>query len=143
MKVINVPGATGWIDTNYDGKAAACLKALEEVDLVYLHVESPDESGHAGSLEYKIQAITDFDRKVVGPVLEGLKKYADYRVIALSDHPTPLAIKTHCDDPVPFAIYPRPEGATQSADTFDEGIVKTSSLKFDDAVSLFEYFMKG
>ncbi|MDH5511014.1 MAG: cofactor-independent phosphoglycerate mutase [Nitrospinota bacterium] len=148
MKVIDVPGATGWIDTNYEGKAAACLKALEEVDLVYLHVESPDESGHAGSLEYKIQAITDFDRKVVGPVLEGIKRYGDYRVMALSDHPTPLAIKTHTTDPVPFAIYPRPagspaiEGAPESADKFDEGIVKSSPLKFDNAVSLFEYFTR-
>ncbi|MDH4183518.1 MAG: cofactor-independent phosphoglycerate mutase [Nitrospinota bacterium] len=142
MKVLNVPGATGWIDTNYEGKAQACLKALEEVDLVYLHVESPDEAGHAGSLEYKIQAITDFDRKVVGPVLEGIKRFGDYRVMALSDHPTPLAIKTHCADPVPFAIYPRPAGATESAEAFSEDIVKSSGLKFDNAVSLFEYFTK-
>ena len=141
MKVINVPGATGWIDTNYEGKAAACLKALEEVDFVYLHVESPDESGHAGSLEYKIQAITDFDRKVVGPVMDGIKKFGDYRVMVLSDHPTPLAIKTHCDDPVPFAIYPPPPGASHPAESFDEDIVKSGKNRFDDAVSLFERFI--
>lgn len=143
MKILKVPGATGWIDTNYEGKAAACLAALEEVDLVYLHVESPDEAGHAGSLEYKIQAITDFDRKVVGPVIEGIKRFGDYRVMALSDHATPLQIKTHCADPVPFAIFPRPEGTTDHAETFDEGIVQTSGLKFEDAVSLFEYFIKA
>jgi len=141
MKILKVPGATGWIDTNYSGKAEACIKALEEVDLVYLHVESPDEAGHAGSLEYKIQAITDFDHKVVGPVMEGIKKFGDYRLMVLSDHPTPLQIKTHCADPVPFAIYPRPEGAKDSADTFDEGIVQTSGMKYGDAVSLFEYFI--
>jgi len=141
MNVINVPGATGWIDTDYEGKAAACLDALEKVDLVYLHVESPDESGHAGSLDHKIQAIADFDAKVVGPVVEGLKSTGDFRVIALSDHPTPLEIKTHSTDPVPFAIYPALEA--EGADRFDERIVKSSSLEFGSAVELFEYFIEG
>ncbi len=113
------------------------------MDLVYLHVESPDEAGHAGALDYKIQAIADFDKKVVGPVLEGLKKMGDYRVIALSDHPTPLDIKTHSTDPVPFAIFPAVEGAEGASARFDESIVESAKLKFDKAVDLFEFFIEG
>lgn len=141
MKVINVPGATGWVDTNYEGKAKACVDALKEVDMVYLHVESPDEAGHAGSLDYKVQAISEFDEKVVGPVLKALEKMGDFRVIALSDHPTPLDIKTHTTDPVPFAIYP-PLGEARAA-AFDESILESSPLFFDSAVELSDYFIEG
>ena len=98
-------GATGYIDTNYAGKAGAPLTALEHADYVYLHVESPDESGHEGNLEHKLQAIEDFDKKVVGPVLEGLKKFDCYSVLIMPDHPTPISIKTHSSDPVPFCMY--------------------------------------
>ncbi|VAX17860.1 Predicted functional analog of homoserine kinase [hydrothermal vent metagenome] len=143
MRVIDVPGATGWIDTNYEGKATACLTALKEVDLVYLHVEAPDEAGHAGSLDYKIQAISDFDKKVVGPVLEGLKAMGDFRAIALSDHATPLDIKTHSLAPVPFAIYPAVKGEAGASARFDESIVESANLKFDEAVKLFEFFIEG
>ena len=141
MRVINVPGATGWVDTNYEGKAAACLDALKDVDFVYVHVESPDEAGHAGSLDYKIQAIQDFDAKVVGPVLEGLKSMGDYRVMVLSDHPTPLEIKTHTTDPAPFAIYPPIDSYPAAA--FDESIVESSTLRFDLAIDLSDYFIEG
>ncbi|VAX21926.1 Predicted functional analog of homoserine kinase [hydrothermal vent metagenome] len=141
MRIIKVPGATGWIDTNYEGKARACLEALKDVDMVYLHVESPDEAGHAGSLEYKIQAISDFDRKVVGPVLEGLKGRDDYRVMAISDHATPLEVKTHTLDPVPFAIYPPPADA--GSVPFDESILESSQLKFDSAIEISKYFIEG
>jgi len=142
MRVIRVPGATGWIDTNYEGKAQACLDALREVDLVYLHVESPDESGHAGNLEYKIKAISDFDARVVGPVVAGLEKMGDFRVVALSDHPTPIAIKTHNTDPVPFAIYPAPEKGKGAA-AFDEASMASTGARFNSGVALFEYFTKG
>lgn len=138
LEIIRVPGATGWIDTNYEGKAQACLEALTRGDFVFVHVESPDEAGHAGSLDYKVQAISDFDRRVVGPVLEGLKKMGDYRLMVLSDHPTPIAIKTHSREPVMFAIYPPIKGI--HADVFDERIRDTSPLKFETGVDLWGYF---
>ncbi len=104
LDVIEVPGATGYIDTNYRGKADAALAALSRQDFVYLHVEAPDEAGHSGSVEDKLSAIESFDREVVGPVLEGIKKFDNWRVLVLPDHPTPVALRTHTDKPVPFAI---------------------------------------
>jgi 2,3-bisphosphoglycerate-independent phosphoglycerate mutase len=105
LEVIDVPGATGVLDTNYEGKVAACLDALERVDFVYLHVEAPDEMGHDGDLDKKIEAIRRFDARVVGPVLAGLAKSgSDWRVMVLPDHPTPISIRTHTSEPVPFAM---------------------------------------
>jgi 2,3-bisphosphoglycerate-independent phosphoglycerate mutase len=101
---IPVEGATGYIDTNYEGKARALLDALKHASFVFLHVESPDESGHEGSMEHKLRAIEDFDRKIVGPVMEGIAKYEDYTVLALPDHATPISLRTHTADPVPFCI---------------------------------------
>lgn len=105
LEVLDVPGATGYIDTNYAGKVEAALKALEAKDFVVVHVEAPDEAGHKGSLDDKLTAIEDFDSKIVGPVLKGLEKYGeDFVVLALNDHPTPVALKTHTSEPVPFAL---------------------------------------
>lgn len=100
-----VPGATGYIDTNYEGKAQALLRALPGVNFIFLHVESPDESGHEGNLEHKLRAIEDFDRRIVGPVMDGISSYRDYTVLMMPDHPTPISIRTHSSDPVPFAVY--------------------------------------
>lgn len=106
MEVINVPGATGWIDTNYHGKAEACLDALKRHDLVYVHVEAPDEAGHGGHLKEKIRAIEDFDSKIVGHVFDSLKAAGSpFRLLVLPDHPTPISKKTHTPDPVPFVLY--------------------------------------
>ncbi len=102
---INVVGATGYIDTNYRGKAEAALAALEDHDFVYVHVEAPDEASHAGNMEHKLRSIEDFDSQVVGTVLEGMKKYDDYRILCMPDHPTPVKLMTHTSDPVPFVIY--------------------------------------
>ncbi|NIP30249.1 MAG: cofactor-independent phosphoglycerate mutase [Candidatus Dadabacteria bacterium] len=104
MQVIDVPGATGYLDTNYKGKVEYALNSLNEVDLTMIHIEATDETGHMGDANLKIQAIEDFDKKVVGPVLEGIKKYGDYRILVMSDHPTPIDIRTHINEPVPFAI---------------------------------------
>jgi 2,3-bisphosphoglycerate-independent phosphoglycerate mutase len=104
LEVIRVPGATGYIDTNYAGKAQAALAALKDMDFMFVHVEAPDEMGHEGNLEGKIKAIEDFDEKVVGPVLKGLQAHDEYRILVLSDHPTPIAIKTHASDPSAFAV---------------------------------------
>ncbi len=103
LEVINVPGATGYIDTNYEGKVFAALAALEEKDFVCVHVEAPDEAGHQGKLEDKLKAIEDFDSEVVGKVLDGLVG-EDFKVLVITDHPTPVELKTHTSDAVPFAI---------------------------------------
>ncbi len=105
LDVINVPGATGYLDTNYKGKAEYALRSLKVKDFVLVHVESPDETGHNGDIKGKIKAIEDFDRLVVGTMLEGLKRYKDYRILVTADHPTPLAIKTHSRGSVPFAMF--------------------------------------
>jgi len=105
LDVINVPGATGYLDTNFAGKAEAAVEALKEKDFVFLHVEAPDEASHSGNLNDKIKAIEAFDALVVGPVLEGLKKLGPFRVLCAPDHPTPIRVKTHTADAVPFVIY--------------------------------------
>lgn len=102
---ILVPGATGYLDTNYAGKVSAALTALQEVDLVFLHVEAPDEAGHSGELELKMRAIEDFDAQIVGPLLAGLQALGEHRVLALCDHFTPLSLRTHSSEPVPFVLY--------------------------------------
>jgi 2,3-bisphosphoglycerate-independent phosphoglycerate mutase len=111
LKVISVPGATGYFDTNYAGKAEYALRSLEERDFVFLHVEAPDEAAHAGDLEAKIRAIEDFDEKVVGTLLNGLGSFDEYKILVLPDHFTPIPVKTHTREPVPFTIYSSIEGA--------------------------------
>lgn len=106
LTIINVPGATGYLDTNYKGKADAALAALAEKDLVFVHVEAPDEAGHQGLLREKIQAIEDFDAKIVSPILDGMiASEAEFRLAVAMDHYTPIILKTHVDYPVPIAVY--------------------------------------
>lgn len=119
-RVIDVPGATGTIDTNYAGKVEAALRALGSVDIVYLHIEAPDEAAHSGDVEQKIRAIELFDERVVGPMIRGLERSGEaWRVLLLPDHPTPIEIRTHSTDPVPFAIAGSGIDA-DSVDLFDE-----------------------
>ena len=134
MNVIDVPGATGYLDTNYEGKVDYALNSLEDVDLTMIHIESTDETGHVGKAELKIQAVEDFDKRVVGRVLEGIKKYDDYRILVMSDHPTPIDLRTHVNEPVPFAIF----------DSSDETI-KNSSFRYteDSADSSGVYIDEG
>lgn len=105
LDVIDVPGATGYLDTNYEGKVDYALESLNEVDLTMIHIESTDETGHVGDAKLKIQAIEDFDGRVVGRVLDGIKKFGDYKILVMSDHPTPIDLRTHVNEPVPYAIY--------------------------------------
>lgn len=103
-----VEGANGGLHTNYEGKAAAAVKAVTEddYDFVYIHVEAPDEMGHQGSVERKIQAIEYLDQRVIGPVVRSLEeKGEDFRILILPDHPTPVRIRTHTSDPVPYLLY--------------------------------------
>lgn len=102
---ILVEGATGWLDTNYQGKVEAGLKALTEYDFLFLHVEAPDEAGHSGVLKNKMQAIEDFDAKIVGPMLKGLENLGDFRLLLACDHFTPLSVMTHTLEKVPLILY--------------------------------------
>ncbi|KJJ85015.1 putative homoserine kinase [Candidatus Omnitrophus magneticus] len=104
LSVIDVPGATGYYDTNYSGKADAAIKVLEEKDFVFLHVEAPDEAGHNGDILEKIKAIENFDKKIVGPIFDFLSTVDRYRILVLPDHPTPVKKKTHTSDAVPFVM---------------------------------------
>jgi 2,3-bisphosphoglycerate-independent phosphoglycerate mutase len=131
LDVINVEGATGYIDTNYLGKGQAALAALEDHDFVYVHVEAPDEASHEGIMQHKLEAIADFDRQVVGTVLEGIKKFADYAVLCMPDHPTPVKLMTHTSDPVPFVIYRGGTGAGNGAVSYDEFQAKGTGLVMD------------
>ncbi|MDI9508915.1 MAG: cofactor-independent phosphoglycerate mutase [Clostridiales bacterium] len=108
MKVIEVIGANGTLHTNYEGKAKAALDVLlkEDYDFVYIHVEAPDEMGHQGSIENKVKAIEYLDQRVIKPVIEGMNEAdEDYRVLIMPDHPTPIHLRTHTDDPVPYLLY--------------------------------------
>jgi 2,3-bisphosphoglycerate-independent phosphoglycerate mutase len=140
MEVIKVEGATGYIDTNYAGKANAAINALKEKDLVFLHVEAPDEAGHSGSLENKILAIEDFDEKIVGPLLEEIARIGG-RAIVLSDHATPLSIRTHSSAPVPFAVWPGFGNGGGDGKAFDESLTEKPALSFNEGFLLFEKFI--
>jgi 2,3-bisphosphoglycerate-independent phosphoglycerate mutase len=106
LAVINVPGATGYIDTNYEGKAEAACRALDSGDFVFVHLEAPDEAGHQGSLADKLTAIEDFDRRIVAPIVADLEgRGEEFRVVVTMDHFTPLSLRTHVADPVPTLLY--------------------------------------
>ncbi len=142
LEVLEVPGATGYFDTNYDGKVEYALRGLEEKDFVYLHVEAPDEAGHMGDLRLKIDTIETFDEKIVGTLLQGVKRFERYKVLVLPDHPTPLSVRTHTADPVPYTIYSS-EGGTASAHgkKFDEVSASESGILIEKGFELIEKFL--
>jgi 2,3-bisphosphoglycerate-independent phosphoglycerate mutase len=145
LEVINVPGATGWIDTNYAGKAQHAIDALDNKDFVYIHVEAPDEAGHSGSLEHKIKAVEDLDAKLIGPVINGVRKrYGDFRLLLMPDHATPIRIRTHTDEPVPYVIYDSRKESAVTAATYDESIASGSDCVFmEKGYTLMDKFIKG
>ncbi len=120
LDVIEVPGATGYIDTNYRGKAEYAIESLKERDFVYVHVEAPDEAAHAGLLREKITAIEDFDRDVVGTVVENLDQIGDCRILIMPDHPTPVAKRTHTAEPVPFILFDSTRDVVSGASAYSE-----------------------
>lgn len=122
--IIDVPGATGFYDTNYEGKADACIKALEDHDLVYVHVEAPDEAGHDGDLKLKIKCIEAFDERLLGRVLQKLDE--DVKLAVLPDHPTPIEVRSHVADPVPFLICDN--NNKDQVDQYDEESCKQGSF---------------
>ncbi len=141
LEIIKVPGATGYVDTNYKGKADAALAALERVDYVYLHVEAPDEAGHSGNLQDKITAIERFDELVVGTVLEGIKKFGGSRVLCAPDHPTPVKLMTHTAEAVPFVVYGGEQAVHEGIAGYDEESAKATGLHLDEGFRLMELLM--
>jgi 2,3-bisphosphoglycerate-independent phosphoglycerate mutase len=136
LEVIEIPGATGTIDTNYQGKVQALFDALDRVDFVYLHVEAPDEAAHAGDLKLKIKAIELFDECIVGPIIKRLKALGnEWRVCVLPDHLTPIAIKTHTGDPVPFSIMGQGIESDE-VKSFDEITVKQGKYGLVEATAI-------
>lgn len=140
--IINVKGATGYIDTNYIGKANAALKAIKKYDIVYVHVEAPDEAGHNGDIKTKIRAIEDFDARVVGTIMKGLAGSKDYRILLMPDHATPVRIRTHTDEPVPFVIYDSRKKHGKKGYAFNESLLRKKNIKvFDRGYKLMDYFI--
>jgi len=143
MEVIEVEGATGNIDTNFDGKAAAAIEALKTSDYVYVHVEAPDECGHQGNRAQKTRSIELIDEKILAPVIDYLNQSGEeYSVLVMPDHPTPITKKTHTSDPVPFAIYDSTSVKEGAAVCFNELLAENSGLTLKSGVELFRLFVK-
>jgi len=141
---VAVPGVTGYLDTNYDGKVAAALGALESGNFVFLHLEAPDEASHEGSLEKKIEAIRNFDERIVGPVVEGARKFDRVSILVVTDHYTPISRRTHVSDPVPFLIVDDLRGTEKAGSAparFCEHDAVAAGLYFDSGVDLFRHFI--
>lgn len=137
MKAPVVPGATGYLDTNYEGKAQYALEALDNHDFVMVHVEAPDEAGHNGDIEAKIQAIEAVDKRVLGVLLDGLNQVEQFRIMVVPDHVTPIAIRTHASEPVPFVLYSSFEAESTHL-PFDERAVVESDLRIDEGFRLID-----
>lgn len=121
-----VEGATGYIDTNFDGKAERAIKELESKDFVYIHLEAPDECGHRNEPENKVKAIEIIDEKILGKLLPELEKYDDYKIMVLPDHPTPIVTMTHASDPVPYMIYQKSKASDNGVESFTEESAKAT-----------------
>ena len=144
MKVYQVPGATGSIDTNYEGKAQAAVKALLEdgCDFVYVHVEAPDEMGHQGLVKEKIQSISDLDHRLIAVVKEAMDASGeDYRMLILPDHPTPIRVRTHTGDPVPYLLYDSTRQEKTLA-VFSEAEARAAGVYQPDGYKLIDELLK-
>jgi len=140
--IIDVPGATGFIDTNYAGKGAAAIEALKKYDLVFVHIEAPDEASHSGNALLKKKAIEQIDRHIVGPVLDAIRTYDSWRILVAPDHPTPVATCAHSAQMVPFAMAGT--GVTGVLHTtFSEANAAKSGFKIENGHELMEYFLNS
>lgn len=141
MRVPEVEGATGYIDTNFKGKALCALDELKcGSDFVYIHIEAPDECGHRDEAENKVRAIELIDEQVLSVLLEGLKEYDDYKIMILPDHPTPIVTKTHARDPVPYMIYHK-SAPKSGVETINEKTAKATGVFIEDGPSIMAHFL--
>lgn len=140
LEPIEVPGATGYYDTDYEAKAYYALRCLEKEDFVFVHVEAPDEASHNAELDQKIKAIENFDHIIVGPIKKSLSQQPAFRILVLPDHATPIKSRTHAADPVPFAWCG--QGITRDkVETFSEREATRSKLRLSDGYQLMEQFI--
>jgi len=140
--LINVPGATGFVDTNYQGKGKAAVEALEKYDIVFVHVEAPDEASHNGNAQMKKEAIEQIDTHIVGPVLEALERHEEWRILVMPDHPTPVGTGAHSSEPVPFAMAGKDvKGILHT--TFGESNAAKSGFRIENGFELMEYFLRS
>lgn len=137
---VYVPGATGYYDTDYCGKAKHALKALKEHDIVFIHVEAPDEAAHAGDVEEKIKAIERIDSRIMEKLLDNLPDFGDYSLSILPDHPTPITVKTHTSDPIPYAMFSS-KGSRDDVNFYDEFSAKNGSQDLIDGYKFLENFL--
>ncbi len=137
-----VKGATGFLDTDFHAKAQTALNELADKDIVIVHVEAPDEAGHMGNIEEKIKAIERFDKEVVGKVFDGLKSMdCSFRLMVVTDHYTPVSIRTHARGPVPFVVYDSLEVKDNPGVFFDEEWAERSGVVFEEGYTLFPHFI--
>ena len=140
MEVAEVPGATGYIDTDFEGKAKATLDLLTRNDLVYVHFEAPDECGHRNEPENKVKAIEMIDSRVLPILEEGLEQYEDYKILLLPDHPTPIVTRTHASDPVPYLLYQKSAPKT-GVDTINEETAKATGIYMENGPAMMPHFL--
>ena len=140
MEVAEVPGATGYIDTNFEGKAKAALNLLTRNDLVYVHFEAPDECGHRNEPENKVKAIEMIDSRVLPILEEGLEQYEDYKILLLPDHPTPIVTRTHASDPVPYLLYQKSAPKT-GVDTINEETAKATGIYMENGPDKMPHYL--
>lgn len=140
MEVAEVPGATGYIDTDFEGKAKAALDLLTRNDLVYVHFEAPDECGHRNEPENKVKAIEMIDSRVLSILEEGLEQYEDYKILLLPDHPTPIVTRTHASDPVPYLLYQKSAPKT-GVDTINEETAKATGIYMENGPAMMPHFL--
>lgn len=144
LSSVDVEGATGNINTNYSGKAKAALDELDSgKDFVYVHIEAPDECGHRFEINNKVKSIELIDQKIVKPIFEGLQKYPDYKIMILPDHPTPLSLRTHTNEPVPFIIYSNKQNFGSNVKSYNEFEAQRTGIFFENGYELMDYFIKG
>lgn len=140
MEVAEVEGATGYIDTNFEGKAEAGLDILKRNDLVYIHFEATDECGHRNEPENKVRAIEMIDERVLPILFEGLKVYDDYKIMVLPDHPTPIVTRTHASDPVPYLIYHKNK-EVEGVETINEETAANTGNFIDFGPGIMKHFI--
>jgi 2,3-bisphosphoglycerate-independent phosphoglycerate mutase len=147
LEVVEVPGATGYFDTNYAAKAEYGLEALKRGDFLFVHVEAPDEAGHIGDIAEKVRAIENFDKLVVGPIADGISRLKEYRVMALPDHLTPIKVRTHVSDPVPFLVWGTgisEDGTARGhATCFSEAEARESGLMIENGFELLPRYLRS
>lgn len=140
MEVAEVPGATGYIDTDFEGKAKAALDLLTRNDLVYVHFEAPDECGHRNEPENKVKAIEMIDSRVLPILEEGLEQYEDYKILLLPDHPTPIVTRTHASDPVPYLLYQK-SAPKMGVNTINEETAKATGIYMENGPAMMPHFL--